>query len=78
MRMWSTNYWDITASTSDRHNLTPEKTRRLTGDHCVPHDGSSGFDVDVTRHFRRAGESELDHDETFHTTYLPFDTVVCV
>ena len=42
-----------------------------------PNDGYSGFDVDVTRHFRRAGESELHHDEKFHTTTLPSDTVIC-
>jgi vancomycin resistance protein YoaR len=77
VRMWSTDYWDITASASDRYHQTPEETRRLTGDDCVPNDGYPGFDVDVTRHFRRAGESELDHNERFHTTYLPSDTVIC-
>jgi vancomycin resistance protein YoaR len=77
VRMWSTDYWDITASTSERYNRTPERTRHLTGDDCVPNDGYAGFDVDVTRHFRRAGESGLDHDEKFHTTYLPSDTVIC-
>jgi vancomycin resistance protein YoaR len=77
VRMWSTKLWDITASTSARHDFTPEKTRRLSGDDCVPNDGYAGFDVDVTRHFRRAGESRLHHDETFHTTYLPSDTVIC-
>jgi vancomycin resistance protein YoaR len=77
VRMWSTDYWDITASTSERYNRTPEKIRHLTGDDCVPNDGYAGFEVDVTRHFRRAGESSLDHDEQFHTTYLPSDTVIC-
>jgi vancomycin resistance protein YoaR len=77
VRMWSTNYWDITASTSGRYHRTPEQTRHLTGDDCVPHDGYAGFEVDVTRHFRRAGEGSLDHDERFHTTYLPSDTVIC-
>jgi vancomycin resistance protein YoaR len=77
VRMWSTDYWDITASTSDRYDFTQEKTRRLKSDDCVPNDGYAGFDVDVTRHFRRAGESRIDHDEMFHTTYLPSDTVIC-
>ena len=77
VRMWSTDYWDVTASASDRYDFTPEQTRRLDSDDCVPNDGYSGFDVDVTRHFRRAGESELHHDEEFHTTYLPSDTVIC-
>ena len=77
VRMWSTHYWNITASTSDRYNFTQEKTRHLTGADCVPNDGYEGFDVDVTRHFRRVGERSLDHDEKFHTTYLPSDTVIC-
>jgi vancomycin resistance protein YoaR len=77
VRMWSTKVWDITASTSERYDFTPEKTRRLEGDDCVPNDGYAGFDVDVTRHFRRVGESRLDHNEVFHTTYLPSDTVIC-
>jgi vancomycin resistance protein YoaR len=77
VRMWSTDYWDITASTSARYDFTQEKTRRLSSDDCVPNDGYAGFDVDVTRHFRRAGESRLDHNERFHTTYLPSDTVIC-
>ena len=77
VRMWSTDYWDITASTSDRYAFTQEKTRRLKSDDCVPNDGYAGFDVDVTRHFRRVGERSLDHDEKFHTTYLPSDTVIC-
>ena len=77
VRMWSTDHWDITASASDRYDFTPEKTRRLNSNDCVPNDGYAGFDVDVTRHFRRAGESELHHEEQFHTTYLPSDTVIC-
>jgi vancomycin resistance protein YoaR len=77
VRMWSTDHWDITASASDRYDFTPEETRRLNSNDCVPNDGYAGFDVDVTRHFRRAGESKLHHDEQFHTTYLPSDTVIC-
>ncbi len=77
VRMWSTDYWDITASASDRSDFTQERTRRLNGDDCVPNDGYAGFDVDVTRHFRRAGESQLHHNERFHTTYVPSDTVIC-
>ncbi|HEX5860489.1 MAG TPA: VanW family protein [Nocardioides sp.] len=77
VRMWSTKVWDITASTSERYDFTPEQTRRLQGDDCVPNDGYPGFDVDVTRHFRRAGEDALHHNEVFHTTYLPSDTVIC-
>ena len=73
--MYSTKYWDITTSTSDRYNYIEEQTRTLRTADCYPNDGYAGFDVDVIRFFRRAGESELDHSEKFHTTYIPSDTV---
>jgi vancomycin resistance protein YoaR len=76
--MYSTKYWDITTSTSERYNFTQEQIRRLRTENCHPNDGYGGFDVDVVRYFRRAGESELHHKETFHTTYTPSDTVICL
>jgi vancomycin resistance protein YoaR len=75
--MYSTKYWDITTRTSDRYNFTEEQTRTLRTPDCYPNDGYAGFDVDVKRFFRRAGESELVRTENFHTTYTPSDTVVC-
>jgi vancomycin resistance protein YoaR len=77
VRMWSTKYWDISTDTSDRYNFTKEKTRYLTGKNCVPHEGYGGFDIDVFRYFRRAGNDELVRKEKMHTTYKPSDTVVC-
>ena len=74
---YSTKYWDITTSTSDRYNFTEEQTRTLRTEDCYPNDGYAGFDVDVKRFFRRAGESELVRTETFSTTYTPSDTVIC-
>ncbi|MEV7428218.1 VanW family protein [Nocardioides sp. NPDC092400] len=75
--MWSTKVWDITTTTSDRYAYTPPKTRTLDTPDCYPNTGYSGFQVDVVRYFRKAGQDELDHRETFHTTYTPSDTVVC-
>jgi vancomycin resistance protein YoaR len=75
--MYSTKYWDITSSTSGRYNYTEEQTRVLRTPDCYPNDGYAGFDVDVTRVFRRHGQDEVDHRETFHTTYTPSDTVIC-
>jgi vancomycin resistance protein YoaR len=77
VRMWSTDYWDITAGVSERYNLTEPETRHLNGEECVPNEGYGGFDIDVFRHFRRAGEEKLVRTETMHTTYTPSDTVVC-
>ena len=75
--MYSTKYWDIKAEQSDRYNVTQPRTRRLSGDRCVPNDGYGGFDIDVYRLFYRAGSDQLDHRETMHTRYTPSDTVVC-
>ncbi len=75
--MYSTKFWDITTSTSERYNFTEEKTRTLRTKDCYPNDGYAGFDVDVKRFFRKAGSSELVRTETFSTTYTPSDTVIC-
>ena len=75
--MWSTKVWDITSSTSDRYNPTSPATRVLRTADCYPNTGYGGFDIDVTRHFRKHDKSALDHDEVFHTRYTPSDTVIC-
>ena len=76
-RMWSTDYWDITTSTSERYNFTEPETRYIDDEDCVPNEGYGGFDVDVFRYFRKAGSDELVRTEKMHTTYTPSDTVVC-
>jgi vancomycin resistance protein YoaR len=75
--MWSTKVWDVTATTSARYNATSPETRVLRTEDCYPNEGYGGFDVDVTRTFRRAGSTEVAKTETFHTTYTPSDTVIC-
>ena len=75
--MYSTKYWDISTTTSDRYNYRQPKTRTLTTPDCYPNTGYAGFDVDVTRTFRRHGEDAVDHVEKFHTAYTPSDTVIC-
>jgi len=77
VRMWSTKVWRIVAGQSERHNFTEPETRRLSGPECVPNEGYGGFDIDVYRAFYRVGSRKVDHRETFSTTYLPSDTVVC-
>jgi vancomycin resistance protein YoaR len=77
VRMWSTKQWRITAGQSERYNETSPETRRLSGPECVPNEGYGGFEIDVYRNFFKLGSRELDHRETFHTTYLPSDTVIC-
>jgi hypothetical protein len=75
--MWSTKVWDIKAVTGDRYNFTPPKTRTMTTSSCVPNSGYGGFEINVKRVFRKAGESKVERTENFHTTYTPSDTVVC-
>ena len=75
--MYSTKYWDISTTTSDRYNYRPPATRTLSGPDCYPNTGYAGFDVDVTRTFRRHGSDDVERTEKFHTAYTPADTVVC-
>lgn len=76
--MWSTKYWDITTTTGERHNLTQPKTRRIDTLKCHPNTGYGGFDIDVVRYFQPVGANTEQRDpETFSTTYIPSDTVVC-
>lgn len=77
VRLWSTKVWDIAASSSGPYAFTPPGTRVLAGPDCVPNEGGDGFQVDVTRAFRRAGDPDVARVERFHTTYIPADTVVC-
>lgn len=77
VRMWSTKYWRIVAGQSERYNFTEPETRRLSGPDCVPNEGYGGFDIDVYRTFYRVGSAKVHHRETFNTTYLPSDTVIC-
>lgn len=75
--MWSTKYWDITSTTSDRYNLTSPDTRTLTTADCYANAGYGGFDVDVKRIFKKPGDDTVVRTENFHTTYIPSDTVIC-
>lgn len=77
VRMFSTKIWDITDTTSDRYAFTSPGTQTLTTDNCVPNSGYGGFQVDVTRIFKRVGSDEVVKRETFHTDYIASDTVIC-
>ncbi|MEP9363917.1 VanW family protein [Nocardioides sp. CN2-186] len=75
--MYSTKVWDITSTTSDRYNFRAPATRTLTTASCYPNTGYDGFDVDVTRTFRKHGSDTVDHTEKMHTSYTAADTVIC-
>ena len=61
--MYSTKYWDITTTTSDRYNYRAPATRTLTTPDCYPNTGYAGFDVDVTRIFRKPGSDDVVRTE---------------
>ncbi len=77
VRMFSTKVWDITTDASDRYAFTSPDTRTLSTPGCTPNSGYGGFQIDVFRYFRKAGESKLARKEKFHTVYTPSDTVIC-
>ena len=77
VQMYSTKVWDIRSLTGPRYNYRAPGTRHLTTSDCEAFTGYSGFDVDVTRIFRKHGEDAIDHTEKFHTSYIAADNVVC-
>ncbi|WP_134765287.1 VanW family protein [Nocardioides sp. 1609] len=77
VRMYSTKVWDIETTTGDRYAYVGPATRVLDTPDCEPNAGYSGFQIDVTRIFKRPGSDEVVRTEKFHTDYTPSDTVVC-
>jgi vancomycin resistance protein YoaR len=77
VRMYSTKIWDITSRASERYAYVGAGTRTLDSPDCYPNNVFSGFQIDVTRIFKRHGASAVDHTEKFHTSYTAADSVVC-
>ena len=78
VRMYSTKVWDITSQASDRYAYVQPGMRRLRTPGCAPNTGFPGFQIDVTRVFRRAGQQKVVRREKFHTDYDAGDTVICL
>ncbi len=72
---WSTKVWDITSIKSARSNPRTPGTEYDDGPGCVSQEANPGFDVSVTRVFKQSGREV--RRETFHTTYIAEDKVVC-
>jgi vancomycin resistance protein YoaR len=73
--MWSTKYWDIDAEFGPRTNVVAHGTVYDTDADCVAQDGVDGFDITVTRVWRRDGE--VVRREPLTTNYDPAPTVIC-
>ncbi len=72
---WSTKTWDIEATKSARTNYRTPKTIYDDSEGCVPQDANAGFDVTVGRIFTKGGA--VVKRETFRTTYIAEDRVIC-
>ena len=75
--LYSTKVWDIEARASNRYAYTEPEVRYLQTGDCYAYTGSSGFQIDVFRDFRRPGKEKVVRTEKFHTVYTPSDTVRC-
>jgi vancomycin resistance protein YoaR len=75
--MWSTKTWDISSRKSARYAFTDPPTRYLDAPDCEASSGGPGFQVDVTRVFRRPGSVETVRTERFHTVYNPEPRLIC-
>jgi vancomycin resistance protein YoaR len=72
---WSTKVWDIEAGKSGRSNFRSPKTIYDPSPGCVAQDANGGFDVSVTRIFKKNGATVKT--ETFHARYNAEDKVIC-
>jgi vancomycin resistance protein YoaR len=75
--MYSTKRWEITATTGPRTSFRQPQVRYLQGPDCEEFSGTSGFSVDVFRHFRGLDSGKVLRTEKFHTDYIAGDTVRC-
>ena len=72
---YGTKVWDIEATKSPRRNVVQPKTITDNRAGCVPQSPSPGFDVTVTRIFKKAGK--VVRTSQFNTHYIPEDKVTC-
>jgi vancomycin resistance protein YoaR len=72
---YGTKVWDVEAVKSPRTNIRQPRTIHDTDGVCVAQSPNTGFDVTVTRVFKRNGVQVKT--EKFFTRYIPEDKVVC-
>ncbi|GAB3590729.1 VanW family protein [Angustibacter peucedani] len=72
---YGTKVWDVEALKSPRTNVKQPRTIHDTDGDCVEQSPSTGFDVTVTRVFKRDGRQV--RTEKFFTRYIPEDHVTC-
>ncbi len=72
---YGTKVWEIESVKGPRTNVKQPKTIRDDDGDCVTQSPSPGFDVTVTRVFKRDGRQV--RTERFATRYIPEDRVIC-
>lgn len=77
VEMWGTKEWDIEAKASDAYNDREPTTRYDDTDTCIKQPATNGFDIDITREFRKLGAEDVDKTDSTHVSYAPSDKVVC-
>ena len=70
-----TKVWDIDSVKGPRRNVVQPKTIVDNRPGCVTQSPSTGFDVTVTRVFKKAGKTV--RTSNFNTHYIPEDKVTC-
>ena len=72
---YGTKTWDVQATKGPRRNIV--KPKKIVDDKptCVPQEPTPGFDVTVTRIFKKGG-AEVKRS-SFNTHYIPEDDVTC-
>lgn len=76
VKIWSTEYFSVDTSVSERSNFTSPRTIYDTSDNCSAQGGSEGFDITS---FRQVTDPQgvVVKDETFPWTYQPNHRVIC-
>ena len=76
VRLWSTKYYDVSITSSDRSNFRPVRTKHGSGPDCEPTSGGQqGFDITVTR--TRKHDGKALPDDVLTTKYDGDVNVIC-
>ena len=76
VRIWSTKYYDVSITSSERSNFRPVRTEHGSGPNCEPTSGGQpGFDITVTR--TRKHDGKALPDDVLTTKYDGDVDVIC-
>jgi vancomycin resistance protein YoaR len=78
VRLWSTSYWDVEITSSEKYRFTSPRTVYNTSPQCTPESGgASGFTIDIRRTISLDGEVNDEYSDSYSWTYSPWNRVVC-